>query len=72
MHAQNFVVNHRGDVEIVEHLCAMLPCVCVAVLALAFFVEPVYLSDLSALVVAPQQSDVGGVPVAALSVFAVA
>ena len=41
--AENAAVDDGGDIEVVEHFRAVLPGVGVAVLALAFFVEAIYL-----------------------------
>lgn len=64
------VVNHSRRVDTVDarvglvstDLCAVLPRVRVAVLALTLLVEAVNLSDLPALVVPTEKGDVGRVP----------
>jgi len=55
--AQDLAVDQRSHRQVVEHLCAPLPRVCVPVLLHALIVEPVHLCDLSAFVVSSQQCD---------------
>lgn len=57
MHAQHLAVNERGQRQKVEHLASGFPNRGVAVLLLAFFVEPIHLRDLAGLVVAADQSN---------------
>ena len=59
--AQDSTVDDGGQREGVEALDAVSPRAGVAVLAQAFVVEAVHLGDLSALVVAPKESDVAGI-----------
>ena len=61
VHAQHLAVNDGGQGEEVEDLTAGLPHGCVAVLLLAFLIEPVHLRDLARLVVAADKGDAVGV-----------
>jgi hypothetical protein len=54
-------IHHRREVEIVKDLHTVLPGVGIAVLAHTLLEEAIDLSDLSRLMIAAQQSHVGGV-----------
>ncbi len=60
MDAQDLIVNEGGDRKQVEDAATIAPRVGVPVLSLALVVESIYLSDLTRLVVAPQERDAIG------------
>jgi hypothetical protein len=60
MHTQHPAVHQRRQREIIKNFRAIPPSVCISILSLAFVVEPVHLGDLARLVVASEQSNVGG------------
>jgi hypothetical protein len=53
MHAEDLVVDHNREREVVEHVCKVVPNVCVAVLARTLGVEAVALRYAPRFVVAP-------------------
>ena len=55
--AENLVLNHSSQRQVVEEISQVLPNVSVAVLAHALVVKPINLRDLSALVVASEDAD---------------
>ena len=57
MDAKDLVVNNSCQRQIIENFCAIAPYIYRAVLSEAFIVETVDLCDLSALVVASNESD---------------
>jgi len=57
MEAEDLVFHHCSEREIIKKLCEGLPHVRVSVLAEAFVVEPVNLSDLARFVVSAQNCD---------------
>lgn len=62
MDAEDFVINDGCKSQVVEDVCAVPPDIDGAVLSQALVVETIHLSDLSALVVASNQSDSLRVP----------
>lgn len=63
MDAEDFSVDDGGKDEEVEHMTTRLPNGGVAVFLLTFFVESVYLSNLTRLVVSADEDDSVGVSV---------
>lgn len=61
MNAENLVVNDSGKRNVVENLSAVLPDTNRAVLSQALVIEPVYLGDLSRLVIAANERDAVGI-----------
>lgn len=57
MDSQNSSINEGCEGQIVEYIAAVAPHVSIAILADAFVVEAVYLSNLSALVVSADQGN---------------
>jgi len=57
MEAEDLVLDHSRQGQVVKKLCELLPDVGVSILAQAFVIETVYLSDLARLVVASENSD---------------
>ena len=57
MHVEHFAVNYGSNWQIVEEICELLPNNWTTILALAFDIKAIYLSDLSALVVAAKNGD---------------
>ena len=56
MEAEDLVLDHSGEGQVVKELCELLPHVGVSILTEALVIEPVYLSDLSRLVVSSEDS----------------
>ena len=61
MNAEDLAVNDSSQSKQIEDLSAVAPYIDRAILTKAFIVEAVHLSDLSALVVATNQSDTLGI-----------
>lgn len=61
MQTEDLAVDESGEREVVEEIGKVLPNVGVAILAEAFIVETVDLSDLAGLVIATQDGDALGV-----------
>jgi hypothetical protein len=61
MHAKDFVVNDGRQTKIVEDLCAILPHVDTAIFLQTLVVKPIYLCDLTTLMVASNQCDAIGI-----------
>lgn len=61
MQTEDLAVDEGGEREVVEEIGKVLPNIGVAILAEAFIVETVDLSDLAGLVVATQNGDALGV-----------
>ena len=57
MQAENLILHHRCQWEVVEQVCEVLPDVGVAVLAQALVIEAIHLSDLTTLVISTKDSD---------------
>jgi hypothetical protein len=57
MHAEHSAIHYGAQSQIVEHLAAVAPHVCAAVLARTLVVEAVHLRDLPRLVVAADERD---------------
>ena len=52
MNGKYLIINNSTDRQVVEHVSEVLPHLGVAILALTFCVEPIYLCNLSGLMVA--------------------
>jgi len=61
VNAQHLAINDRSEWQVVEDFCAVLPGIGVSVLPIDFIEEPIHLSDLAALVIAPQKCDLVGI-----------
>ena len=57
MEAEDLVLDHSGEGQVIEELSKLLPDVGITILAEALVVEPIYLSDLSRLVVSSEDSE---------------
>lgn len=57
METEDGVLNHSSQWEVVEQLSELFPHVGISVLAQAFIIESIYLSDLSAFVISSENGD---------------
>jgi hypothetical protein len=61
MHAEDFVVYDDRQSKKVEHVCEVVPDVCIAIFAITFGVEPVGLCNTARFVVATDKMDTLGI-----------
>lgn len=61
MHAENLIIYHAGQAEVIEHIREVMPDGGVAVFARALGVEAVGLGDAAGFVIAADEVDAGGV-----------
>ena len=61
MKAEDLVVNKRGEREVVEKVGKIFPYICIAVFPEALVVKPIYLGNLSGLMVSSKDGDALGV-----------
>jgi hypothetical protein len=57
VHAEDFIIDDRGQTQVVENLCAVSPHIHVTVLSQALIIEAIDLCDLPAFVVASDEGD---------------
>ena len=57
MHAEHFFVNDCGKRQIIKQVCELLPDGQATVLALAFYLEAIYLSNLARFVISAKQME---------------
>ena len=57
MHAEDLVIDDHGEGKEVEHVCEIVPHVCVAIFAGALGIEPIRLSNTARLMVAADKVD---------------
>lgn len=61
METEDLVVDERGQGEVVEEVCEILPDIRVAIFPEAFVVEAIYLCDLPAFVISTEDCDSLGI-----------
>jgi len=55
--AENLILDHSCQGQVIKEFCELFPDVCVAVLSQALIIKSIHLCDLSALVVASENSE---------------
>ena len=57
MKTEDLIFNNRGNRKGIEEICKVLPDVGISILSKALIVKPIYLSDLSGLMVSSEDSN---------------